>query len=150
MWALVVLRSLAALSLLMAGLLDSPARSTVLFPDAPTPTDYYDANVDPILNVTRHFRINPQRWEAWLASLPRSKNIEDRRYEVPPVAARPAPVMQTAPLPKELQTQIDRGLEDYLQRVKKDPDLKKRLDRAYEDWANRNNEKEMSGRESSR
>jgi hypothetical protein len=143
-------RSLVALSLLMAGLLDPPAQATVLFPDAPTPTDYssYNPRVDQILDITRGFHINPHAWNAWLAAQPRSKNIEDRRGEPPPtaIAAPDAPI--TAPLPKELQAQIDRGLEDYLQRIKKDPGLKTRLDRAYEDWANRNKEKKMSGRES--
>jgi hypothetical protein len=147
MWASVLRKSLVALSLLMAGLLDPPARATVLFPDAPA--DYhYNPRVDQVLDITRSFHINPQRWDAWLAAQPRSANIEDRRGEPAPtaVAAPAAPVV--VPLPKELQAQIDRGLEDYLARVKKDPGLKKRLDRAYEDWANRNKEKEMSGRES--
>jgi hypothetical protein len=139
-------RSLAALSLLMAGLLDSsPARATALFPDAPTPTDYYDANVDPILNVTRNFKINPQHWEAWLAAQPRSTHIEDRRNEPPPAAASSSAAVQVAPLPIELGPQLQRELDSYLMRTIKDPAQRKKLEEII---AKRNKEKEKSGRES--
>jgi hypothetical protein len=143
-------RSLLALSLLTSELLNPPARATVLFPDDIPPVAEVTPNASSVANmvggILQYIRINPQAWEAWLANQPHSKNIEDRRNEPPPIAPTAA---ITVPLPKELQAQVDRGLEDYLASTKKDLGLKKKLDRAYEDWANRNKEKEMSVRESS-
>jgi hypothetical protein len=78
-----------------------------------------------LLDVTRGFHVNPQKWNAWLAAQPRSTNLEDRRGEPQPiaVAAPDAPIF--APLPKELQAQIDRGLEDTYSASRKTPASRK-------------------------
>jgi len=96
----------------------------------------------PIIPENADYTVNPKAWDAWLASLPESENIEDRRgddrtREVAAAVpfrsieqlkedARLAYKAREAAYMKERQAQIDENVEKWLQMIKERDEQKKR------------------------
>jgi hypothetical protein len=53
----------------------------------------------------------------YILDVTNSNRLEDRRDESTPAMAAGGRAWEVMPLPKELQVEVDRGLEDYLRRT---------------------------------